>query len=133
MIAKSSKIVWSLTIIAVFAIIINNTIFRHTHILPDGKIIEHAHPFETTGKNSDSKPNHSHTSLEFLLLSYVYNLFNKSFIFSIEIPLYYKIGCRFLILVSKPFNLKLYNKRKSPRAPPQILVSQKSILLLINF
>jgi len=123
MIARLSKIVWSFTIIAVFVILINNTIFIHTHILLDGKIVEHAHPFKTTGKNSDSKPNHSHTSQEFLQLSYIYNLFNKSFIFPIEIPLYHKIPCKFLIFISEPFNSQLYNKEIAPRAPPQILAS----------
>ena len=77
MIVTLNKTVWSVTLIAVFAILVNNVVFIHTHILPDGRVIEHAHPFNSTDRNSDSQPNHHHTSQEFLLLSFIYHFFSS--------------------------------------------------------
>ncbi len=48
-------------------ILVNNSLFYHSHVTPDGKVISHAHPFN---KQSDDKPfkAHHHSKLELLLL-----------------------------------------------------------------
>ncbi len=43
----------------------NNSAFRHQHILPDGQLIEHAHPFQSDSEKSG--PGHHHTKQEFIL------------------------------------------------------------------
>ncbi|MCW8803496.1 MAG: hypothetical protein OQK57_03785 [Ignavibacteriaceae bacterium] len=48
-----NTIVWKLTLVAAFVIIFNNTIYVNTHILPYGKVVEHAHPFDLTEKIPD--------------------------------------------------------------------------------
>ena len=40
MILKINKIIWFLTLVAVLSVIVNNNVFIHTHILPDGRIVE---------------------------------------------------------------------------------------------
>jgi len=50
---------------------INNTIYQHRHILPDGTVIIHAHPFKT---NPDGSPvKHTHTANEYIILSAVFH------------------------------------------------------------
>ena len=48
-------------------ILVNNSIFYHSHATPDGKVVSHAHPFN---KQNDNKPfkAHHHSKLELLLL-----------------------------------------------------------------
>lgn len=123
MIIKLNKIVCSFTLAAVLAILVNNTIFIHTHILPDGKVVEHSHPFNSTGKNSDSQPNHHHTSQEILLLSYIYHLFNKSYIPFIVILFFNRTYYQHLLFELKTSYSSSYKKVKSPRSPPQLLLS----------
>jgi len=46
-------------------LVANKAVFVHSHILNDGTIIEHAHPYN---KSTDSTPykSHHHTKAEFL-------------------------------------------------------------------
>ncbi|WP_421919431.1 hypothetical protein [Marinifilum sp.] len=53
-------------------LILNNILFTHQHVLPDGKIIVHAHPFHKT----DNPPNkHHHSKSDFLVLQNISLLF----------------------------------------------------------
>ncbi|MFK5855651.1 MAG: hypothetical protein QM503_05935 [Bacteroidota bacterium] len=49
-------------------ILVNNSLFYHSHVTTNGAVISHAHPFS---KQSDNKPykNHHHSKIELLLLS----------------------------------------------------------------
>ncbi len=123
MTSKLHRIVWSFTLIATFAIVVSNTIFIHTHILPDGRVIEHAHPYKSTGKNSDSQPNHHHTSQEFFLLSHIYHLFSKTNVFFIVIIFFNRTCCQYILFELKTSYSLSYRRIKSPRAPPQLLFS----------
>ncbi len=123
MTSKLHRIVWSFTLIATFAIVVNNTIFIHTHILADGRVIEHAHPFKSDGKNSDSQPNHHHTSQEFLLLSHIYHFFGSFYPLFIVIFLFNGI-CRKFFLIEREVSYSPNHKKvNSSRAPPQLLLS----------
>lgn len=116
-IKKIISIVALLSVLFVFA---NNVIFIHTHILPDGGIIIHAHPLPLNSKNQAPYPakNHTHTPDEYLFFTQIFNLLRITliglFIFIIFIisnfcPISY-------------FSIKLYNSVnygvKSPRSPP---------------
>lgn len=50
----------------VTAITINNAVFLHSHMMEDGIIVTHAHPFD---KSADSLPfkNHKHTNFEYTI------------------------------------------------------------------
>lgn len=52
------------TMLAVFAMLIyNQSAFQHTHILADGTVVAHAHPYD---KSNDTEPvkNHHHTLIQ---------------------------------------------------------------------
>jgi hypothetical protein len=48
--------------------IANNVAFLHTHVLSDGQIVQHAHPF-SKNKAENQNPGHSHNALEILVLN----------------------------------------------------------------
>ena len=123
MIKKLNRTVWSFSLVAIFAIIVNNTIFIHTHILPDGRVIEHAHPFKSDGKNSDSQSNHHHTSQEFLLLSHIYHFFGKVYPLLIVILFFNVISSKFIFFERELSYSPNYKRIYSSRAPPQLLLS----------
>ena len=60
-------------LIIVLAISINNSLFIHSHILPDGEVIQHAHPYNTSENPESPFKTHHHSSFEILLLN---NLFS---------------------------------------------------------
>jgi len=124
MILKIYKMIWLLTLIAVFSIIVNNSIFIHTHILPDGRIVEHAHPYNSSDKNSDSKQNHHHTKQEFLLLDSIYHLLKRTHFIFVVILFFFSIVCEHLILKFKTSYSASIKKIKLSRAPPRLLFSQ---------
>ena len=46
----------------------NAAINTHTHIINNGIIISHAHPYDKSGSNPDQFPGHNHTKSELFLL-----------------------------------------------------------------
>ncbi len=56
-----------LTISIIGLLLVNNSIFFHTHKLADGTLITHAHPYN---KSNDTEPikSHHHTKLEFIVI-----------------------------------------------------------------
>ena len=56
-----------LLILVMGCLLVNQAIYTHTHVLPDGSLVSHAHPFS---KNTDSANGKSHqlSSLEIILL-----------------------------------------------------------------
>ena len=56
-----------LLIVIMAALMINRILYTHIHVLPDGSVVTHAHPFsKSTEGNSRSSHQHSNTEL-FLL------------------------------------------------------------------
>lgn len=60
-------------------LIINNTVWQHVHILPDGTLISHAHPYNKTTENTPVKQHH-HSSAEMLILENLEILFPSLFL-----------------------------------------------------
>jgi hypothetical protein len=57
-----------LIILPLLLILFNNTVYRHHHILPDGILIEHAHPFKyCCCESTDKGSKHSHSDRELLI------------------------------------------------------------------
>jgi len=67
------KVVAVALIIIVFAVTMNNALFIHSHVLPDGEVIQHAHPYNTSENPGTPYKTHHHSGFEFLLLN---NLFS---------------------------------------------------------
>lgn len=83
-------------LIVFLGIILNNTIFVHVHLLEDGKIIVHTHPYNIFAsslsveqKSPSHNTNHSHNKQEFkliYLLDYSISNYIQSSDFSINKP-----------------------------------------------
>jgi hypothetical protein len=61
---------------AVVWLFYNTTVNRHVHVLADGSVILHSHPFDKHPTGSDPLNTHHHSNKELMLLS----LFNDSLI-----------------------------------------------------
>lgn len=81
-------------IVIVGAFSLNNLIYTHSHILEDGRVITHAHPFD---KSSDTDPfkSHLHTSSELIFLA------NMTF----YLPIFILAIISFYIISGKKFNV----------------------------
>jgi len=55
------------TIALMAFMLFNESFFLHSHITPCGKVIAHAHPFDTQNDNEPIK-SHQHTAFDFVLL-----------------------------------------------------------------
>ena len=98
-------------------ILVNNSLFYHSHVTSDGKVISHAHPFS---KQNDDKPfkAHHHSKLELLLLfSDNYNTNELQSIVKV-IPI---TSFENYLAHNSTAVLSKIIPYKSGRAPPQIL------------
>ena len=68
------KIILFVLLTVLIGFMLNNSLFRHVHMLADGTLVEHAHPFtESTGSTSGAS--HSHTADELVLLNLFFHAF----------------------------------------------------------
>jgi hypothetical protein len=58
-----------IVIFPIFLMQFSNTAFRHRHVMPDGQMFEHAHPFKSNSEKSGS--GHQHTERELLLFTVI--------------------------------------------------------------
>lgn len=97
--------------------IANNAAFLHTHILPNGEIIQHAHPFSKDNAENQN-PGHTHNALEILILNQLSILvlfitFGVLLISKISSPINY---------VARMFHLCVESYTiPALRAPPQLI------------
>ncbi len=63
------KILAYLSILLMGIMIANQAIYFHSHVLIDGQIISHAHPFNKTEKSKENPTGHTHTNIEILVLA----------------------------------------------------------------
>lgn len=68
-------------------ICLSNVVFRHSHRMPDGRIVSHVHPYAEFGAKCNF-PNHHHTQSELNWLDCVSNIPFDSFLpeLSFSIP-----------------------------------------------
>jgi|GEM_PF-3700954 hypothetical protein len=59
----------SILLVLFASVLFNNLAFRHSHLLPSGQVISHAHPYS----NSLPFPDHAHQDLELGLLDLISN------------------------------------------------------------
>ena len=53
-------------ILIMAALLINNAVYTHVHVMPDGTMRTHAHPFSKAPDSSKGQ-SHKHTNLEFFI------------------------------------------------------------------
>lgn len=62
-------------------LLINKPLFLHTHILPDGSIIVHSHPYKITNFDFSGTPKHKHSAKEIKLIDWL-NSYNDRYLFN---------------------------------------------------
>ena len=70
---KIKKYLIALLIPAILFLFFNNISNKHYHILSDGTVIQHAHPFKNSNSNSPFQ-NHKHSKTEFAFLTAINNV-----------------------------------------------------------
>jgi hypothetical protein len=94
--------------------IINKSVYTHTHIMANGQVISHAHPYN---KTTDSKPfkSHHHTRTEFVFYKNLGMLFPLVFLLLLVINNHYKLR----LFLPDTDNLKpAWSTIRNNRAPP---------------
>ncbi len=61
--------------------LINKAIYTHVHVLPDGSVIVHAHPFSKNTENNKGN-SHQHSNLDIFLLEIMSVLFFSTIVAS---------------------------------------------------
>lgn len=114
-----SKIIFLLISPVVFLLFFNTAYNMHQHILPNGQIIEHAHPYHS---DSSSTPfqHHHHSHNQFTFLSLIYNPLSLTLFFvvliSVSVLPRQKEHNSFLISLSSEESVRYY----AGRAPPNL-------------
>jgi hypothetical protein len=102
-------------------IISNNIFFLHTHVLDDGSIVFHAHPFKK-GDN-DNGENHHHSTYEYIFFKQFQQLLNENFSnYAVIIPL---VNFKFYYSCSNYIttNNSTFFKRGPPHNHSDILIN----------
>lgn len=99
---------------AICTLIANREIFIHTHVLADGSIIVHAHPYDKS-KDSESHQTHHHTYIELFLLDNLNILFLTLFA-ALTTGILHRIACYPFQVIS--FQLSPVYDANQGRAPP---------------
>ena len=61
------RLIAGLMVLTISLLMVNRAFYIHIHVLPNGTMVSHAHPFSKSTDNGEEK-DHQHSSLEFLLL-----------------------------------------------------------------
>jgi hypothetical protein len=70
MFKKIIKIVSFIALLLVLMLVVNRAVYFHTHLMPDGTVVQHAHPFPVNEQNN-GEANHQHSSVEFLFFAQI--------------------------------------------------------------
>ncbi len=113
---KYVKIGFVLLLPAYFAILANSVLNRHTHILPDGMIITHAHPL-TKDADGQKQSNHQHSGKDFVFLqSFCIDFYTLS-TFSFDF-IDFKYPQEKNVFLPEPSQKDVFIFDNSQRAPP---------------
>lgn len=113
---KWFKRIFSIALMAlVGGLIFNNALFMHIHLLPDGEIVVHAHPFNAEEKTTEPINQHEHSDSEYSFFDSLLLLFSADF--SIPITKIHKT-CERVLPLSSQFVVTSNGKVLAQRAPP---------------
>ena len=101
-------------------IIINSTLFLHTHRTVYGKVIFHAHPFNKSAENNNPLQKHQHNKIDLQLLSSIEYFFANQFDIFIQNNLTVE---RDLFNLQYIFVCSNYHNELTSRGPPFICFS----------
>jgi hypothetical protein len=111
---KQRVFIYILVAVILFTVI-NNYFFLHTHKLPDGRVVAHAHPFKSD--KSSNNVNHQHSEAELLFIHLINNL-----LFALIFLLILLLNTLTLsTFYYKKTNLRFSHKSCCERAPPILI------------
>jgi hypothetical protein len=110
-------------IIFTLALFFNNAVNWHYHQLPNGIVIEHAHPYEKSSSSAGSPfQSHQHSDIEYLILDLI---FGGGLIIVLVLPVL-KLFLQFRerLLFVEPLAIPIQTPSLAPplRGPPSISV-----------
>jgi hypothetical protein len=115
---KTKRIVGAVALFFVSFVLLNNIFFVHLHVLSNGQIIEHAHPYRSSQDSRGSSIPHKHSQRDLLALSFVNDLFRlaspvMAALFSLVFRSYFILIANYIFSVLKRF---IFNRLS--RSPP---------------
>ncbi len=106
-------------IILTLALFFNNAVNWHYHQLPNGVIVEHAHPYGKSSSSSNSPfEKHHHSDFEYLILDLVYYSGLVIILAVLSLKIFRKPMVRHRILKPDPVIRSVYSRLPLLRAPP---------------
>ncbi len=90
----------------------------HYHILPNGVIVEHAHPFTNNQAPGTPYQNHNHTDFEYTILGLISSITGLIILAFILSGFLFRAGARRLILANLVLFPKQVCKAHLQRGPP---------------
>jgi len=97
--------------------ILNTTLFTHTHILPDGRVVAHAHPVKDT-PNPLPAGKHTHSHTEYLVLDHSVAFFIAVIAVALQLQFAFSIKHILPRIQQVP---DAYHQVRSGRAPPVLV------------
>lgn len=101
--------------VLVGGLILNNVLFMHIHLLPDGEIVVHAHPFSNGHKTSEPVNQHEHSDSEYNFFDSLLLLFSANVL--LPIAKEHNLLQRVVPVNAEPF-LSYSGNQFAQRAPP---------------
>jgi len=113
------KIILLATLPFVLWLFFNQIAFWHYHILDNGMVVEHAHPFTNSTQPGTPYQNHHHTDFEHTLLAQLSNLVGLLVFLLVVGALTSKLSqplpCRYQVSVVSSEYLKIHRLRGPPQ------------------
>ena len=119
-IRKIAKISNLLMIPVIMLLFFNASNNKHSHILADGQIINHAHPFKSDNSTTPFQ-NHKHTSFELIFLSFLSNSIGVLPFLLAFSAVFFLLKKEELIVYTKRFVQKSSIEKYIGRAPPVLI------------
>ena len=108
-----------LLIFSTLALFWNNAVNWHYHQLPNGIVVEHAHPYNKSDSGADSPyQNHRHSDLEYLILDLVYNTASTIVLAVLLVEVMTELKPRKILLRPLPVISSVFYRLPLLRAPP---------------
>jgi hypothetical protein len=111
------RVVVGLMLLTMGLMLVNKSLYIHVHIMPDGSLSSHAHPFNRSGETAPDN-SHSHSSLDY----YFFQDLTILFLISLAGLLLLFVGSRH---IRKPLEIPFLAAGYTPllpgRAPPSFM------------
>ena len=109
------KILAIALILLIFAITMNNALFVHNHVLPNGEVVQHAHPYSKSDNPGSPYKTHHHSSFEFYLLN---NMFSFLWIITLALVIMFHNKIHFISVKKNVFRIAYNYSFSLSRGPP---------------